>query len=360
MIINKLSLTNFRNYKDLDVSFDPKLNIIYGNNAQGKTNILEAIYVCATSKSHRTNAFREMIQMEFKEAHIHISLEKDKNEYAIDVHLNQTGKKQFSINKLPIRKLDELLGVIHVIMFSPEDLSLIKNGPKDRRRFIDIELSQLNGVYFHYLQQYHRLLKQRNALLKECQRKPSHDNREQLDIWDIQVVHYGAKVIEIRDDFIRDLNEIYKKRHFDISGGQELMDLKYDKNVSLDDYEDKLKKAQDKDIRFGSTSVGPHRDDLLFDLNGVDLRKYGSQGQQRTAALSLKLSEIDLVIERRDENPVLLLDDVLSELDANRQSYLMEHLDGIQTFITCTGVEDFIKKDFDNKLFLNVENGEIA
>lgn len=360
MIINKLSLKSFRNYKDLEVSFDPKLNIIYGNNAQGKTNILEAIYVCATSKSHRTNAFREMIQMEFRESHINIGINKDNNDYDIDVHLNQSGKKQFAINKLPIKKLDELLGVLHVIMFSPEDLSLIKNGPKDRRRFIDIELSQLNSVYFHYLQQYHRLLKQRNALLKECQRSPSPENRDQLDIWDIQVVQYGSKVIELRHDFIKDLNEIYKKRHFDISGGQELMDLKYDKNVSLDDYQDKLKKAQDKDIRFGSTSVGPHRDDLLFDLNGVDLRKYGSQGQQRTAALSLKLSEIDLVIDRKDEKPVLLLDDVLSELDANRQLYLMENLDGIQTFITCTGVEDFIKQDMGDKLFLNVKSGEIA
>jgi len=360
MIINKLYLTNFRNYKDLEVSFDPKLNIIYGNNAQGKTNILEAIYVCATSKSHRTNVFREMIQMEFRESHITVGIKKEGSDYDIDVHLNQSGKKQFAINKLPIKKLDELLGVLHVIMFSPEDLSLIKNGPKDRRRFIDIELSQLNSVYFHYLQQYHRLLKQRNALLKECQRTPSYDNREQLDIWDIQVVYYGAKVIELRDDFIKNLNIIYKKRHFDISGGKELMDLRYDKNVNLEEYEVKLKKVQDKDIRFGSTSVGPHRDDLLFDLNGVDLRKYGSQGQQRTAALSLKLSEIDLVIDRKDEKPVLLLDDVLSELDANRQVYLMENLEGIQTFITCTGIEGFIKKDLKDKLFLNIENGEIA
>lgn len=360
MIINELALRNFRNYEELVVSFDSKLNIIYGNNAQGKTNILEAIYVCATSKSHRTNVFKEMIKMDLKEAHIHVTIEKDNSLSDIDVHLNSTGKKQFAINKLPIKKLDELLGVLHVIMFSPEDLSLIKSGPKERRRFIDIELSQLNSVYFHYLQQYHRLLKQRNALLKECQKKPSASNIEQLDIWDIQFVHYGIKIIEAREQFIQDINEIYKKRHFDISGGKELMDLRYDYDVNISDFEEKLKRNQDKDIRFGSTSVGPHRDDLIFDLNGVDLRKYGSQGQQRTAALSLKLSEIDLVIERNDEKPVLLLDDVLSELDASRQVYLMDHLDGIQTFITCTGVEDFIKQDSREKRFFHVKNGEIA
>jgi DNA replication and repair protein RecF len=298
--------------------------------------------------------------MESKESHISLSINKDDSDHEIDVHLNYSGKKQFAIDKLPIKKLDELLGVLHVIMFSPEDLSLIKSGPRERRKFIDIELSQLNKIYFHYLQQYHRLLKQRNALLKECQRSPSHTNREQLDIWDIQFVHYGKKIIEARELFITDINEIYKKRHFEISGGKELMDLKYDKDVNTQNIEMKLKNNQEKDIRFGTTSVGPHRDDLIFDLNGVDLRKYGSQGQQRTAALSLKLSEIDLVIDRNDEKPVLLLDDVLSELDASRQLYLLDHLDGIQTFITCTGIEDFIKKDMKSKEFFKVSDGEIA
>jgi len=360
MIIKKLTLNNFRNYKNLNVEFDSKLNIIHGNNAQGKTNILEAIYVCATSKSHRTNAFKEMIDMESNEAHINLDITKDESDYIIDVHLKSIGKKQFAINKLPIKKLDELLGVLHVIMFSPEDLSLIKSGPKERRRFIDIELSQLNTIYYHYLHQYHKLLKQRNALLKECLKNNSSENREQLDIWDMQFIHYGLKVIEAREIFINDLKEIYKKRHYDISGGKEMMDLKYEKNVEIQEFETKLKKNQDKDIRFGSTSVGPHRDDLIFDLNGVNLRKYGSQGQQRTAALSLKLSEIDLVIERKEEKPVLLLDDVLSELDESRQKYLMDNLTGIQTFITCTGVEDFIRRKDSHREFFHVINGEIA
>ncbi len=360
MIIKKMTLKDFRNYGDLDIVFDPKLNIIYGDNAQGKTNILEAIYVCATSKSHRTHVFREMIRMDKEEAHIQVGISRDQSDYEIDAHLKKNGKKQFAINKLPIRKMDELLGVLHVIMFSPEDLSLIKSGPKERRRFIDLELSQLNSVYFHYLQQYHRLLKQRNALLKECLKNPTSTNREQLDIWDLQFVQYGTKVMEIRETFVHDINQIYKRRHLEISGGKELMDLRYDRNVSSEAFEGKLKSSQDRDIRMGSTSVGPHRDDLMFDLNGVDLRRFGSQGQQRTAALSLKLSEIELVIKMKDENPILLLDDVLSELDASRQSYLIENLSGIQTFITCTGVEDFIRQDGKAKSFYRVINGEIA
>lgn len=364
MYIKEIKLTHFRNYKDLYLSFDTNLNIIYGDNAQGKTNILEAIYMCATSKSHRTSISKEMIELGFDEGHIQLVIVSDQQEIIIDVHLNQSGKKNIAINKLSIKKLEELLGCLHVIMFSPEDLNLIKSGPSQRRRFIDIELSQLNGVYYHYLHQFHKLLKQRNALLKQCQKSFTKDlrdqNIEQLDMWDIQFVQYGIKVIEMRELFIYELNEIYKKRHFDISGGTEQMNLGYEKNIKVEDFELKLKKAQEKDIKFGSTSVGPHRDDLLFDLNGIDLRKYGSQGQQRTAALSLKLSEIELVIKNNETQPILLLDDVLSELDKHRQTYLMENLDGIQTLLTCTGVEDFITSNENKKKFFRVSKGEIA
>lgn len=360
MIINELQLKDYRNYKDLHLTFDSNLNIIYGDNAQGKTNILEAIYVCATSKSHRTNVFKEMIRMGETESHITLGIQKEEDVHRIDVHLRQSNKKSIAINQMPIRKMDELLGALHVIMFSPEDLNLIKSGPKERRRFIDLELSQLDPYYYHYLHEFHHLLKQRNALLKQCQYQPTQENRAQLEVWDMQFVHYGIKVIEARESFIAELNTIYRKRHSDISGGKESMQLVYEKSVDKDQLEERLQRAVDKDIRFGSTSIGPHRDDLLFDMNGVDLRKFGSQGQQRTAALSLKLSEIELFIKRTDETPVLLLDDVMSELDGNRQTYLMQHLYGIQTFLTCTGVEDFIRKDTRDKQFFHVQAGEIA
>jgi DNA replication and repair protein RecF len=364
MYIKEIKLTHFRNYQNLAISFDTHLNVIYGDNAQGKTNILEAIFLCATSKSHRTINSKEMIELGFDEGHIQLTLYSDNQESIIDLHLSQSGKKHIAINKLPIKKLDELLGCLHVIMFSPEDLNLIKSGPSQRRRFIDLELSQLNHLYYHYLHQYHLLLKQRNALLKQCQKSSSqiqlNSNKEQLDIWDSQFIQYGIKVIEMRELFIKELNDLYKKRHFEISGGTELMNLGYEKNCTIEDFYFRLKKAQDKDIKFGSSSVGPHRDDLLFDLNGIDLRKYGSQGQQRTAALSLKLSEIDLVIKNKNIKPVLLLDDVLSELDKHRQTYLMENLEGIQTLLTCTGVEDFVKSHENKKKFFKVSKGEIA
>ncbi len=357
MIIKQMYLKQFRNYKEIVIDFDEKMNIIHGDNAQGKTNILEAIYLCATSKSHRTHIFRELIQMGCDEGHITLKVEKDQEIFTVDVHLLKSNKKQIAMNKLPIKKIDELLGHIHVIMFSPEDLSLIKSGPKARRRFIDLELSQFDSTYYKYLHQYHHLLKQRNALLKQCQKGKNRELKDQLNIWNLQFIEYGSKIIHYREKFIQDLNRIYQKRHYDISGQKEKIQLVYEKNTSIDEFEEKLSGMTERDIRFGSTTVGPHRDDLLFELDGVDLRKYGSQGQQRTAALSLKLSEIDLVIEQKNIYPILLLDDVLSELDAHRQVYLMEHLSDIQTFITCTGVEDFIKKNKQHKSFFHIKSG---
>lgn len=356
MQINRIQIKNFRNYEDQVIYFHPRLNIIYGNNAQGKTNILEAIYVCATSRSHRTSVFKEMIQMGSDEAHLQLSTQKDEENYEIDVHLRNNNKKHIAINHVAIKKMNELLGVVPIIMFSPEDLSLIKSGPKERRRFIDIELSQLDGIYYYYLQKYHLLLKHRNALLKNSFGSEK-DCRDQLEVWDLQFLEYGKKVIEMRSDFVEALNKIYQERHFQISGGKEKMNIIYEMDVKVQDFEVKLKKNIDRDMRLKTTSVGPHRDDLLFDLNGVDLRKFGSQGQQRTAALSLKLSEIELIQVKREEKPILLLDDVLSELDESRQRYLMNNIQDIQTFITCTGIEDFIRKEKENKSFFKVEDG---
>ena len=356
MQIQRIRIKNFRNYEEQEIHFHPRLNVIYGNNAQGKTNILEAIYVCATSRSHRTSIFKEMIQMNHDEAHVQLLGIKENEPYEIDVHLRSNNKKNIAINHVSIKKMNELLGIIPIIMFSPEDLSLIKSGPKERRRFIDIELSQLDGVYYYYLQKYHLLLKHRNALLKNSYGSEK-ECKEQLEIWDLQFLEYGKKVIDMRSTFINELNLIYQKRHFQISGGKESMNILYEMNVTSQEFEEKLKRNVDRDMKQKSTSVGPHRDDLLFDLNGVDLRKYGSQGQQRTAALSLKLSEIELIQVKREEKPILLLDDVLSELDESRQRYLMNNIQEIQTFITCTGIEDFILKEKENKSFFKVEDG---
>ncbi len=340
MHITNLQLKNYRNYEEVSVDFDPGVNILYGDNANGKTNLIEAIYMIATSKSHRLSKDSEIIRLGEMDGYIHLSFVKDGIDESIDIHLRAKGKKAIAINKMGIKKLNELFGMLHVIMFSPEDLGLIKNGPKERRRFIDLELSQLNPLYMYYLSHYHKVLKQRNKLLKDRRNKV--ELMDLIDVFDLQLVENGSRIIQMRDEFIGSLNPFYREKHYHISGGKEDVRLVYEKNVTTDDYYNKLKNRVERDLILKTTSVGPHRDDLKFVMNDIDLRKFGSQGQQRTAALSLKLSEIDLVKNQIDDTPILLLDDVLSELDHNRQQFLTSHLEDIQTFITCTGVEDFV------------------
>jgi len=340
------------------VTFNPGINILYGENANGKTNLIEAIYMTATSKSHRLSKDNEIVRLGQEEGHIHLDFLKEGVDETIDIHLKTKGKKAIAINKMTIKKLSELFGMLHVIMFSPEDLGLIKNGPKDRRRFIDIELSQLNPLYMYYLSNYHKVLKQRNKLLKD-----GHDRKEVMaliEVFDLQLVEHGSRIVEMRKDFITSLNPMYHEKHWQISGGKEDVELVYEMNVGIDVYYDKLKSRLERDFAMKTTSVGPHRDDLKFVMNGIDLRKFGSQGQQRTAALSLKLSEIDLVMKQIDDTPILLLDDVLSELDHKRQKYLLAHLEDIQTFITCTGVEDFVTSQMNKYQLYEVSKAKVS
>ncbi len=358
MHISRVELKNYRNYEEVAVAFEPGVNIIYGDNARGKTNLIESIYMAATSKSHRMSKDSEIIRLGEEEGHIHMDFVKNDISEVLDIHLSKRGKKRIAVNKTPIRKMNELFGILHVIMFSPEDLGLIKNGPKDRRRFIDLELSQLNPLYMFYLSQYHKVLKQRNKLLKDS-RSPQEDSAL-VDVFDQQLSSYGAHIIEMREEFIDALNPVYKERHHHISGGRESVQLEYEKNVTAEELYDKLKSRLDRDFRMKMTSVGPHRDDLKFMMDEIDLRRFGSQGQQRTAALSLKLSEIALVKEKIDDSPILLLDDVLSELDHSRQQYLTSHLEEIQTFITCTGVEDFVTSKMNKYQLYEVKNASVT
>ncbi|NDL68094.1 DNA replication/repair protein RecF [Anaerotalea alkaliphila] len=359
MHIQELKLSDFRNYREGTISFGPGINILYGDNAQGKTNILEAIYLCATSKSHRTNLYKEMIRLGRDEAHVHLRISKQGGRYVdvIDLHLKSGNKKGIAVNKKPIRKMQELLGVAHVILFSPEDLGLIKHGPKERRRFMNVELSQVDPVYYFNLSQYHKVLKQRNNLLRSIQFDPG--KADLLEPWDLQLAAYGRKIIQARMDFVSTLEPIFQEMHKGISGSGEAITMAYEKNVEPDLFEGRLLQARSKDVKTGSTTVGPHLDDLFFGLGGVDLRKYGSQGQQRTAALSLKLSEIEWVGSSIEDTPVLLLDDVLSELDRHRQLALMKVLNNIQTIITCTGVEDFMNQNITIEKMYCIEKGQI-
>ena len=357
MIIKSLELADFRNYETLNISFDKGTNILYGDNAQGKTNILEAIYVSATTKSHKGSKDKEIVNFNKEEAHIRTYLEKEDIEYRVDMHLRKSKSKGIAIDGQKIKKAADLLGLLNVVFFSPEDLSIIKNGPSERRRFADMELCQLDSFYLYNLNHYNKIINQRNKLLKDMYFNPG--LKETLNIWDSQLVSFGSKIIERRKLFVKQLCEIIGEIHNKLSGGKENLIVKYEPNVSIEEFEMRMMENQEKDIRYKMTQAGPHRDDFSFIVNGIDIRKFGSQGQQRTAALSLKLSEIELVKKMTKDTPVLLLDDVLSELDSNRQNYLLNSIGDIQTIITCTGLDEFINNRFEINRIFKVTNGVV-
>lgn len=358
MIIKRLELADYRNYEFLDLHFEKGTNILYGDNAQGKTNILEAIYVAATTKSHKGSKDKEIINFDKEEAHIRTYLEKEGVETRVDMHLRKSKSKGIAIDGQKIKKASDLLGLCNVVFFSPEDLSIIKSGPSERRRFVDMELCQLDSFYLYNLNHYNKIVNQRNKLLKDMYLNPQ--LKDTLAIWDSQLISFGSKIIERRKLFVEQLNDIIFDIHKKLSGGKEEIYISYEPDVSIEEFENKLKINQDRDIKLKMTSVGPHRDDFAF-LNGnIDIRRFGSQGQQRTAALSLKLSEIELVKKISKDNPILLLDDVLSELDSNRQNYLLNSIGEIQTIITCTGLEEFVNNRFEINKVYKVTNGVVT
>lgn len=358
MYIDSLEVGNFRNYDFAKIEFHNKTNILYGDNAQGKTNILESIFVCGTTKSHKGCKDREMIRIGEEEAHIRMHLVKGDITHRIDMHLKKNKGKGIAIDGIPIKRSGELLGLLHVIFFSPEDLRIIKNGPSERRRFINMELCQLDPVYLHDVGEYNKVLAQRNKLLKQIYYNSS--LKDTLDIWDMQLIEYGRKVMERREKFVEEIGEIVVSVNEKLTGNKEHVKMIYEPDVLIDEFEKKLKDSREKDLKTCSTNVGPHRDDLCFLNNGIDIRKYGSQGQQRTCALSLKLAEIQLVKDLTGDHPILLLDDVLSELDRNRQNYLLDCINDIQTIITCTGIEEFVDSRLTLDRIFKVTNGKIS
>ena len=363
MIIESIELKNYRNYENLQLELSPGTNIFYGDNAQGKTNILESVYVCCTTKSHKGSKDKEMIRFGEDEAHIKLTVRKQDVPYRIDMHLKKNKAKGIAINGIPIRKASELFGIVNVVFFSPEDLNIIKNGPAERRRFLDLELCQLNKLYVHGLIQYNReavyqYVKEDVKSRDDGSLYPEYE--ETLDIWDLQLAQYGRQVIEYRTDFVKQLNEMIVGIHNQLSGGKEHLEIFYEPNVEAEKLEDALAKNRDSDLRQRTTGIGPHRDDISFIVNGIDIRRFGSQGQQRTAALSLKLAEIELVKYLVKDYPVLLLDDVLSELDGSRQEHLLAGIDHIQTMITCTGLEDFLSHRFPIDKIYKVVEGTVS
>lgn len=358
MHVDSLEVGNFRNYDFAKIEFHDKTNILYGDNAQGKTNLLESIFVCGTTKSHKGSKDRELIKIGEEEAHIRLHLTKKNVKHRIDMHLKKNRGKGIAIDGIPIKRSGELLGLLNVIFFSPEDLRIIKNGPAERRRFINMELCQLDGLYLHDLGEYNKALMQRNKLLKQIYYQPS--LIDTLDIWDMNLMEYGIKIIKRREKFVKEISEIVTRVNEKLTGNKEHIQMLYEPDITIDEFETALKESRERDLKMCSTSVGPHRDDLCFMNGEIDIRKYGSQGQQRTCALSLKLAEIELVKEMIGDSPILLLDDVLSELDRSRQNYLLDSIHDIQTIITCTGIEEFIDSRLTLDRIFRIVQGKIT
>lgn len=340
MYIKNLQLINYRNYDNLSIKLCPNVNVFIGDNAQGKTNVIESIYYCGFAKSHRTNKDKELIEWNKDRAFIRLDVHKDRLDKIIDVNILKDGKKAISINSIKISKIGELIGTFNVVMFSPEDLKIVKESPGIRRRFLDMELSQLNKRYYHNLVQYNKVLHERNLILKS-----RNVNEEMLDIYDIQLAQYGENIIKTRLKYIEQLNKYSKDIHKEITSGKEEIKFKYISTVrDLDNIKDSMIKLLEhnrkKDIDKRATSIGPHRDDFNIYLNNIDAKIYGSQGQQRTSVLTIKFASLKIIKEITGEYPVLLLDDVLSELDFNRKRYVLTSIKHIQTVITCTGIED--------------------
>ena len=327
MRITNLTVDNFRNHTHSTLQLTAGINVLVGPNAQGKTNLLEAVYLSCVGRGWRTVRDSEMLQFGKERALVQVNAMKRFGNVEIAIQLGQGLKKSISINRVPIAKVAELMGQINCIFFSPDELKLVKEAPADRRRFMNIDLSQIDKSYFYALARYNKILQQRNASLKNnC------DLRE-LDVWDLQLIQQGKILIQKRQAFIQKLTPYVVKKHQALTGGQEIITMTYE---TCADFERELLAAREKDLRLRTTTVGPHRDDLAILINNQDVRIFGSQGQQRTVALSIKLAELDLFADITGEKPILLLDDVFSELDSSRQARLLTAIADTQVVITAT------------------------
>ena len=369
MYLEGIELKNYRNYETVKLSFSPSINVLIGENAQGKTNLVESIYFLAMSRSHRSPRDRELIRWDSDFAKVNGQLIKKSHSVPLEIVLSKRGKIA-KMNHLEQRKLSDYIGQLNVILFAPEDLSLVKGSPSVRRRFIDMELGQMNKIYLHHLTQYQRVLKQRNQFLKKAKYDRKHDALY-LDILTEQLATEGAEVLYHRYRFVKQLTKWAQEVQTDISNGKEELRISYKTTSSVSDKMSKeellsqlqkdYEKAKEQEIDQGTTTLGAHRDDLVFYVNEKNVQTYGSQGQQRTTALSLKLAEIELMYEMTGEYPILLLDDVLSELDDSRQTHLLNAIQNkVQTFITTTSLDGVQMDLLQNPRIFKVENGEIS
>ena len=354
MKVKRLYLSNFRNYGEQTVELRDGLNVLRGKNAMGKTNLLEAVYVFGVGRSPRVTNDRDLISWNKESSYIRAETAKRYSNHKIEIMIDRAGKKRIAIDSMPIARIGELMGALSVVFFSPDEMRLVKESPLERRRFMDISLSQQNKAYFYTLQRYNKILDQRNKLLKEA------TNLATLDVWDVQLAKEGAKIIEYRYAFADKLKSLARAAHERLSDNAEVLETEYESQCENgENLEERLlallKASREKDVKLTFTTVGPHRDDLKLTISSVDARKFASQGQQRTIALSLKLAEVELFHENTGEYPVLLLDDVLSELDLERQKAMLDSVSHVQTILTCTHFNHDV-----NANIIDVNEGKIV
>jgi len=359
MKIRHISLLNYRNYDQLNIELGKDVNVFQGENAQGKTNILEAIYYCAFGRSHRTQKAKDLIQWQEKNAQIKVYIEKDRLDKTIDINLLHDGKKTISVNKVKLTKIGDLLGILNVVMFSPEDLRIVKESPSLRRKFLDMEISQLDKGYYNALVSYNKVLQERNALLKSRR-----VDRNILEVYDIKLAEHAAYIVKQRINYMELLNSHGKPIHKEITTGKEEISYEYKCSFSLEgeireNLRKELYRKRDTDLERGSTSVGIHRDDFVILINGIDAKDFGSQGQQRTSVLTMKFASLEIIKRIKGEYPLLLLDDVLSELDLSRKKFILKSIENIQTVITCTGVENVEEYLTGSYRLFTVKNGSV-
>ncbi|WP_411843078.1 DNA replication/repair protein RecF [Salinicoccus sp. HZC-1] len=363
MILKNIHLGNFRNYESLDLEFHPKLNVFIGRNAQGKTNLLESIYFLALAKSHRTSKDKELIRFHQEEAFVNGNITTSYSDLPLSISVSSKGKRA-KANHMEVSKLSQYIGHLNVVLFAPEDLNIVKGSPQIRRKFINMECGQISKVYLSMLSGYQKVLAQKNNYLK--QRNVDHI---MIDVLNSQLAEYASLIILKRQQFINTIEKYAQRIHGDISNGKETLAVRYKPNIKFESTDEKSLETEiknlfddtmEKEIDRGQSLIGPHRDDISFYINDFDVQTYGSQGQQRTTALSVKLAELELIKEEIGEYPVLLLDDVLSELDETRQSHLLTSIrNRVQTFVTTTSISDINHTIMDEMQSFSIDDGKV-
>lgn len=345
MQIDDIQLHNYRCYERAELRPCAGVTALVGGNAQGKTNLLEAVVLCATGRSHRTSRDAELIRWGEEAARVFVSAQRTDGSHEVELTLRPGLRKGITVCGKKAARSGELMGHISAVLFSPEDLRMVKDGPAERRRFIDMELSQMRPAYYYELQRYNRAVTQRNVLLKDISEGKT--DAGSLSAWDGQLVKSGAAIARARRAFLTRLAKVAAENHAELTDGTETLELQYVPGGPEDEeeYLEALRRHLDIDLRRAVTGVGPHRDDLVFLVNGRDARSFGSQGQQRTVALSMKLSEMRVMRDELGEWPALLLDDVMSELDPARRRALISRLKGVQTMVSCTDISDLAGAD---------------